>query len=968
MSSLYSLLHGLLLEPQVLDDPHIQQVLLEEVSNNVHHFCREFLTGLLSTLNHLRDCKKGMPAYLSQVCFYQGGEGVDLQENFQKILAFVLRMGDISTALNASGIVFQGKGHLRQIIVKTTYCGLTSEVCKSICRRLQKYQAPKSFDSTETVDFEHNDGETNANEPNVKSADISNKQEVPSRSSSNSATQCAVPCLQCAALRGRKKVLLQHVRRLKENVAAYKRKIPTAKENKNESATQPSSDHSALVARLIHNGTYLDSINGVKQLSITSGLIITDLSVHCGVSMEKLPLVLLLVLHLFFGDAVDGETCRSLVKSSSTYEIAMRRAADSVKQEVSCSFASTADVAGAAAATSNCTLTQNVLSAHMIIDDSNKGIDLSVLPYTARLMDGTVAARALLTVHSITKQSTAWERLYNHIASQIGEAGIVRFLGGTTDAFGAAVKTMKSLMGKIDEIAPQFRTQLLHKSTVNDGLVLDFSVPIRSMRIVSCRMHNLERCHAPLLGILMQETGIDNEMYTGQLLYLSHYCIAVGGSASNLKHQLPKIARKLVGKVAPQRWISQERTAKEQIDLENVPASKELIEFVAQAYGGTNSPAWLAMAPYFVCFSSDQLSLYSLTLLLLSNHTTKEISALCWRVLGFLCSPAHRIALYLTSQLYPKHQQVAAFLDGKSRTHTATACSTRAIELVSFERKFLHYTHGLHKDWQSVFPEGLAFIKSESERAKSLGIVSDANVYYEKFDSIMRKGCTSMYQCAVKYFYEPNLSPGMSILHLTCAATAPHYADVILNCVSITGTLAEQAFSSARNILRNNNAESTHIDSLQHFQVVRRVVLDYNNAGMQAKESTVKAKSKNRTLQATLAKVNYCRTLLSYGKQLSHKYTVSLKSVQSIIGLGKRVTSIANNYDDVLETMENNKKRQRVQRGENIGDFVADIDGARRQELKKLPKKSLTPEERAHYEGGRVSAASVESVGRNEPV
>lgn len=225
MSSLYSLLDGLLLEPQILDDPHIQQVLLEEVSNNVHHFCREFLTGLLSTFQRLRDSKKGMPAYLSQVCFSQGGEGVDLVENFQKILAFVLRMGDISTALNASGIVFQGKGHLRQIIVKTTYCGLTSEVCKSICRRLQRYQAPKSFETTEASEVEHNGGEIIANEPNVEADDIANKEEVPSRSSSNAnaTTQCAVLCLQCAALRGGKKVLLQHVRRLKENVAAFKR-------------------------------------------------------------------------------------------------------------------------------------------------------------------------------------------------------------------------------------------------------------------------------------------------------------------------------------------------------------------------------------------------------------------------------------------------------------------------------------------------------------------------------------------------------------------------------------------------------------------------------------------------------------------------------------------------------------------------------------------------------------------------
>ena len=39
-----------------------------------------------------------------------------------------------------------------------------------------------------------------------------------------------------------------------------------------------------------------ETINGKKQLSITSGLLVEDLVSTCGVSIEKLPLVILLIL------------------------------------------------------------------------------------------------------------------------------------------------------------------------------------------------------------------------------------------------------------------------------------------------------------------------------------------------------------------------------------------------------------------------------------------------------------------------------------------------------------------------------------------------------------------------------------------------------------------------------------------------------------------------------------------------
>lgn len=84
-------------------------------------------------------------------------------------------------------------------------------------------------------------------------------------------------------------------------------------------------------------GVYYTVINGNKQLSIGTGTILMDLVAHCGVSREKLPLVVTLVLHMLWGKE-SSSAVYSVVKSVATNDLCTRRAAHATKLETSRSF------------------------------------------------------------------------------------------------------------------------------------------------------------------------------------------------------------------------------------------------------------------------------------------------------------------------------------------------------------------------------------------------------------------------------------------------------------------------------------------------------------------------------------------------------------------------------------------------------------------------------------------------------
>lgn len=168
-------------------------------------------------------------------------------------------------------------------------------------------------------------------------------------------------------------------------------------------------------------------IHGEKQLSLGTGVFLNDLTVHSGVSREKLPLVLFTCLIMLFGEQA-AYAAHSLVKTVSTNDTCMRRASEAVKAETTSIF-STAAVGNVVPP--ELAHVPLLLSAHLLVDDSNKGVDMSVLPFCASYSDSHVSVFSLCCVVFqvicvIDVQYDLYERHFNvhtmHFCSVLGEA------------------------------------------------------------------------------------------------------------------------------------------------------------------------------------------------------------------------------------------------------------------------------------------------------------------------------------------------------------------------------------------------------------------------------------------------------------------------------------------------------------------------------------------------------------------
>jgi hypothetical protein len=167
-------------------------------------------------------------------------------------------------------------------------------------------------------------------------------------------------------------------------------------------------------------------IHGTPQLSLKSGLIVEALVTQCGVSMEKLPMVIVLVLAMMLGKLGNEEEVAQVVKATDTYAVARERAADVSRGMNKQTF------------TAPATDPRRVLVAHLQCDDSNKGVDVTCLPITVLCGDNTVRSRSLLALQAVSKKSSASRRITQSIRQELTDRGAVRVLGGTTDGFRGA--------------------------------------------------------------------------------------------------------------------------------------------------------------------------------------------------------------------------------------------------------------------------------------------------------------------------------------------------------------------------------------------------------------------------------------------------------------------------------------------------------------------------------------------------
>jgi hypothetical protein len=189
---------------------------------------------------------------------------------------------------------------------------------------------------------------------------------------------------------------------------------------------------------------------------------------------------------------------------------------------------------------------------------------------------------------------------------------------------------------------------------------------------------------------------------------------------------------------------------------------------------------------YARCFNSEHMSHTILSFFIMAHHCTKDAAALCWRIVVALCSPAQRMAIVLAAGLRPLHMKWARFADGYSQLTTSRTCSTRALELVAFQRSLLEDVHAIRVHGIKAFPAEWEFVQRETVRSQGLSDIQHHR-HAAQYAQLWDKASEAMWLQAAKYCLDPAFKLGLCLLHLTCSITAPHVAQVLLECMRTDG-------------------------------------------------------------------------------------------------------------------------------------------------------------------------------------
>ena len=352
-------------------------------------------------------------------------------------------------------------------------------------------------------------------------------------------------------------------------------------------------------------------------------------------------------------------------------------------------------------------------------------------------------------------------------------------------------------------------------------------------------MHNFERVLLPLLDKVLGKQGLAHELTTSQGMYkVNYYWVkfrnmldtltidSFGGDVTQYLDAPPSI-KNLVGEIARTRWVSAERTSDKVIDALNEPASELLIEKISNYFGGVESDEWIEGCKYCTCMSSDKLSHLMLAFWWLANHTPGGKKGMglvgCISIIGFLGTPYHRVCLKIAAALYPIHIKWSKFSDRSSEIGIRPqAISTRSIENAIFERNFIREIHHLCTEWSTFLPDVNAYILSEATRALSLGLIEDENIFLEFFNNLMIEGCKGMMEMTSKYFYQPGLRLGWSLLQVVDPYVGPNAAGAILcvlrkmNLINIDPSIKDEQLLVDNNLVNDENDNEWRVSSNTH--------------------------------------------------------------------------------------------------------------------------------------------------------
>jgi hypothetical protein len=215
---------------------------------------------------------------------------------------------------------------------------------------------------------------------------------------------------------------------------------------------------------------------------------------------------------------------------------------------------------------------------------------------------------------------------------------------------------------------------------IDGPIKYNYATRFRIQAMNKCMAHNTQRANGHFLEPLLQNSGLGRNCETGQNLYrMDRYMKKLkdfilfcqlqsnDGDIANLKDKakVPACIRNAFGTFSRTRWLSQENQCVKACELLRLVANDQLVQLIAEMYGGVHTDEFEEAMRHCVCLDSDEPSAFILTLLWVANHAPGGQAGEGHTNLGdlvtFLCTPLHRMCLVYGAEFHPIHLKILAF-------------------------------------------------------------------------------------------------------------------------------------------------------------------------------------------------------------------------------------------------------------------------------------------------------------------
>jgi hypothetical protein len=193
--------------------------------------------------------------------------------------------------------------------------------------------------------------------------------------------------------------------------------------------------------------------NGQEELTLAAEIRTFILHVECGVSMEKMPLCMATFLSMLTGDSLSKEVFNSLVKSSRTYDLALQKGAEALRDHVYHRMA-----------------LDEVISMCLMVDDSNRDSrEWTMKPVLLNIENKKIEQLGFPASTNNTKKGEESARHNLHLLlDQIPVEILYKLMSMVVDAFGKteARGIMQKLDDKIASLPAESRAKMCRASVV----------------------------------------------------------------------------------------------------------------------------------------------------------------------------------------------------------------------------------------------------------------------------------------------------------------------------------------------------------------------------------------------------------------------------------------------------------------------------------------------------------------------